>query len=386
MASSITAVLALSTFSYLYGQRTVHDELRKMPGKVVDRALQGFPDAHKIREATIVQVANQLPDLTMAGMNVTNHLDSGPGRKTYGLQVYSRLAGGATVIALKQTEGQDVELVLIKNKRKKGKLLPSEGYGKWAPLQNTPSHFADLPGGGVDAAEEAILKKVSGAQAYAEAEKKFEFKARAYGPFDGSFAENACRELEEELGVTLKPTDLEFIDGRMQYSPAYGLQTHVETFLAILPHDTCFKLDPEEVESLHLIHPAQIMLQSDGSAKVVGFGEVIPAPYMEKIQIALLRHAENQLAQDSHGLILNMSQLKQYATQLGFPDAPFIACGPESQGSAAAKKVLCAEVTMRLQSLIKRQDSLVFGSPAASPQDPVQSLSGNLTGFPPERE
>ncbi|QDQ27989.1 hypothetical protein FNU76_17460 [Chitinimonas arctica] len=326
-------------------------ELAENPAAVFDRVLPACPKsvAQARYESILVKLINDRIDLNMAGVTISDSSTLEATRKCINLNVYSRLAGGATVFPLvektsKDGEMPDIEVVLIKNKRKAGKLLPPEGYGKWGALKNTPLDFSRLPPEKVDMAEESILKKVPVASAYRAAAAGLAPGMYSYGDHDGNFVATAQRESHEELGIWVEQEDLIKIDSTTRYNPDYALHTHTETFMCILRDDVRFTPDQDEVESVHLINPSDIAIQRDGSGKVDGFDARIPPDYMTRLEKALLRYEEMALRQNTHGLIVEWAQLKKIANDWGIPYQNFTACGAARHDARRFAKAMAASV------------------------------------------
>ena len=372
VSSSLALAAAATVFGYFLGREYVYRQLREDPAEAVNQASKNMHNPQIMRETVVVEVINRFLNLTMAGraLTTTRRLEV-PDRRTLTVNVYSRLAAGARVIPFMPRptaeDKDDALIVLIINKRKAGKLLPPEGYGKWGPMQHTPNHFADLSPTAVDCAEELVLKETPVQEAYAQAAAQYGATKHSYGTYDTGFPENACRELKEELGVTVSPSDLVMVDSTTPYNTKWGLHIHEVSYFTILPVEVEFSPAPDEVASIHLIHPANISRQADGSGKVAGFTEIIPQNYMRILEQAMVKYEERLLVQNSSGLIRCQAQLAERAQDFGFPCPDFVAFGAEMQSVRIARTALCGEITTRYQAQLPSTSALAFAHAAPMP-------------------
>ena len=321
---------------FLKGEQVKH-EAHTRPGPFIQGMADSAADPSKIYAAMVVQAANRSGRLQMAGATFTDEITSGVTRRSVGVNVYSRIAAGSTVTALRETSDDGIQILLLKNKRKAGKLLPSEGYGKFGPQKHTGEHFSDLEGADIDEAEELILRGMPVDEAYEKIAAKTESGKYAYGDFDGDFTANALRELREETGLKVNAGDMMQVWQRVDYNERYGLHTCVTGFLTVLSPDVAptFAPDATEIESIHMVKLTDIEVQADGSAKVKGFTEVIPADYVKKFEQGIIAYEEMQLAQISGGRITKVAALEVHAASMGRACPKLALFGTEQPVSSA---------------------------------------------------
>jgi ADP-ribose pyrophosphatase YjhB (NUDIX family) len=311
------AVSAISGYAgWMLQNKHMKQQICRNPGPSIEEAARSSKDPIKVFSALVVQAANLSGQLKMAGATFTDEITRHPTRRSIQANVYSRIVAAATVVALRE-KNDCLEILLIKNKRKVGKLLPPEGYGKFGPLKYTGDHFSDVDRKGMDQAEELILKGMSVDSAYGQVAAEIGRGKHPYGSYDLTFENTAKREFAEEIGII--PRELKSIYQETTYKPEWGLHTHVSGFLMLLDPDaeSSFILDADEVGSAHLISLENIHVEADGSGRVQGFDEIIPTHYMIRFEKAVTAYADMQVEKISHGLITSLKQLQQYAELYG---------------------------------------------------------------------
>ncbi len=331
-------------------------EICRDPGPVIERAAKTTADPAKIFSAVAVQSINRSGLLGMAGAAITDTVTpiERATRRTVIANVYSRIAAGSTVMAFRE-QGSHTQILLVKNKRKLGKLLPSQGYGKFGPVKHTGEHFSDFDSKGMDAAEELILKGHPVDEAYkivSESEDgRGQRKSHPYGSFDIDFLATAKREFKEEIGITLE--DLKYIGQEITYRSGWGLHTCDSTFLTVLAGDAerFFSPDEDEIESIHMINLEDIFIQPDGSGKIKGFDEIIPADYVKRIEKAVIAYEEIQLEKISYGFVTSISQLQKYLELNGAESPKFIPIGPGRSVSSQELRVIAASISISLKKV-----------------------------------
>ncbi|MDO8953331.1 MAG: NUDIX hydrolase [Gammaproteobacteria bacterium] len=354
---------------WLKHQAYIYNEMRRDPGKIIEIAAAGSENPSATYAAIAVQAVNRSGKLNMAGATFTDTITEGPTRRSFNANVYSRIAAGATVIAFREG-GRGVEILLIKNKRKRGKLLPTEGYGKYGPLKHTAAHFSDVDSSGMDKAEELILKGMPVNEAYGEVAETSGAGKHPYGSYDLTLEDTAKREFREELGIPV-PGELKQIYEEMKYNSAWGLHTLAAGFLLQLgSEELVFSPDEAEVESIHFIALADVTVEADGSGRVKGFAEVIPESYISNIKKVRLAYEAIQIEKISNGLINSLEQLKVYVALTRQACPEFIPFGPDSVLSTHNIRTFTAELIRKLQAPLP---FLTLGAAEAKPSEVIAS-------------
>ena len=358
-----------------FGQESVYRKARTDPGSVIDRAAQGAVNPAAVYAAMVVQAANRSGSLGMFGCAFTDVLTQEPTRRTILANVYSRLAGGATVMALRESE-RGLQMLLVVNKRRESDhLYPSEGWGQWGPPKGVGEHFSDVKE--IDRPEVLILKGMSVQEAYqkeALAHGRGQFK---YGSFDKSFYDNAIREFSEELGIRLRKEDLTLICQDSTWAEKQSLQKEVAWFLTILNDgfESLLVPDHDEIASVHFIDYAEVRVEADGRGRVKDF--IIAASYMPNIAKAALRYEEVQLAKMSDGRIQTLAELEKYAEKLGLECPRLVPFGPEYAVSSQALRSFAKSIIASLDVSLGCTPFLKAGSGLPTPtKDSKSELTG----------
>ncbi len=345
------SLVVASSAAFILGKKLEEERglkrLQTNPGAYIEEAANHSGQRDRILESAAVQAINLSDKVKMAGATITNTLTplNEATRRILHVNPYSRTAGGASLTVV-QEHPDGLRILLLKNKRRPGKLLPSEGYGKFGPTPNTGGHCFDLSPSGIDHAEELILKGKSVREAYALAAQKMGLEQHGYGKYDLDFEATARRELREETG--LEPKQLDYAGSDTSYNAKRGLATHVELYLAIVDqHAQPVPQDSEEIESVRFIPLSDIELQSDGSARVENFNEIIPNSHVLWLEKGLCKYRDLKIQKASEGLILNQEQLKLYAEFFQLPFEPFVPFGPNSQTSLAKQLSLAAQIKVQ---------------------------------------
>ena len=345
---------AVSTVSGLSGvagwflkEKEVEQQMHIHPGPFIEKMARRADDPAKIYAAVAVQAMNRSGRLKMAGATFTDEITPGVTRRSVHANVYSRIAAGSTVIALRE-KSDGIEILLLKNKRKPGRLLPSEGYGKFGPLTNTGTHFSDLDGHDMDKAEELILKGPTVDEAYQKVAAETGSGKHGYGDFDRDFIGTALREPKEETGVILD--NIKQVYQEVGYNKAWGLHTCVTGFLTILNDDVerFFMPDSTEIESIYMIKLADIEVLTNGSGRVKGFAEIIPADYIKRFEKGIIAYEEMQLEKISGGRITKIAELEEYATRMGRECPKLILFGADQHASSQAFRDFTKSIVVSL--------------------------------------
>ena len=370
---------AVSTVSGLSGaagwflkEKDVERQVHSNPGPFIEKIAHSAKDPAKVFAAVAVQAVNRSGKLGMAGANYTDELSSGVTRRSISVNVYSRIAASATVAAFRE-EDNGLEVLLITNKRKPGRLFSAEGFGKFAPLKNTGTYFSDLKSPDKDTAEELVLKDVRVDESYQKVAAEKGSGKYGYGPWDFTFKDTSKREFHEETGLV--PGEFTRIYDEIEYSEKWCLQTYVTGFFTVLHGDveSLFVPDETEVASIHMIKIADIEVVADGSGKVKGFKEIIPVHCMGRFEKSIIAYEEMQLTKISGGLITTVAELEIYAKKAGRECPKLILFGPEQPASSQAFRDFARNMVASLDAALGCTPFLKAGSSLPAPEKDSKS-------------
>ena len=135
--------------------------------------------------------------------------------------------------------------------------------------------------------------------------------------------------------------------------------------------------DPTEIESIYMIKLADIEVLTNGSGRVKGFAEIIPADYIKRFEKGIIAYEEMQLEKISGGRITKIAELEEYATRMGRECPKLILFGANQHASSQAFRDFAKSIVVSLDVSL---GCMPFLKASGRPSSPEKDSKSELTG------